>query len=81
MMGEDLVLTQDEVFDVLNGYFRTRVLSEEDVISALTSGATTVPSSSRFPAPTATTLPSEGFSFAESGMMIDPFFSVVFSTS
>src|SRR5262249_29735926 len=39
----------------------------------LTSTGRTLPSFMTFPLPTATTLPSIGFSFAESGMMMPPF--------
>ena len=45
-----------------------------------TSRAVTVPSSAFDPLPTATTLPSEGFSLAVSGMMIPPAVLVSAST-
>src|SRR2546422_1784698 len=49
-------------------YFPKRILSP-----ALTSSGTFLPSSVTLPLPTAMTLPSWGFSFAVSGMMIPPF--------
>src|SRR2546430_2136200 len=49
-------------------YFPKRILSP-----ALTSRGTFLPSSVTLPLPTATTLPSWGFSLAVSGMMIPPF--------
>ena len=49
----------------LPAYLPNRIVSP-----ALTSRATTVPSSFFLPLPTATTFPCCGFSFAESGMMI-----------
>ena len=53
-------------------YFPKRILSP-----FFTASLRSDPSSSNFPSPTASTFPSSGFSFADSGMMIPP---LVFSS-
>ena len=78
MTREDVVLAHDDVLFAVDLDLGAGVLAEQDAVARLDVERDDLPSSSRLPAPTAMTLPSSGFSLAESGMMMPP---RVFSTS
>ena len=71
---EDLVLADDDVLGVVDLDLGAGVLAEQHGVTDLDLERSTRSPFSIRPEPTAMTLPSIGFSFAVSGMMIPPFF-------
>ena len=70
--AEDVVLAHDEELLAVELDLGAGVLAEQDAVAGLDVQRISLPSSLTLPLPTATTLPSWGFSLAVSGMMMPP---------